>query len=194
MGFNSANSLNHAMMVCHLSSGKPNVTIFTNGPCPDDPATKEAINAARFAGCVFDERIIIKLTRAPVEEKGVDVHLQDGESTRMGFLVDKPPTHPVGQQMLVDGLSVEIVPTMFGSCLKRNEPFGETTVKGCFVAGDAGTPMTQVTIAVAQGVMAAGGVSAQLCAEEGERALASVKKVAIDQVKFAEDDTTQCVK
>ena len=193
IGFSSANHLNHAMMVCHLSGDKPNVTIFTNGPFTEDSATKEAMNAARSAGCVFDERIIVKLIRAPNEEKGVDVHFRDGRSTRMGFLVDKPPMEPVGQQMMVDGLGVEVVPTMFGCCLKRNEPFGETSVKGCFVAGDAGTPMTQVTIAVAQGVAVAGGVSAQLCAEEGERALARVKRVGIDKIEVSEKDTTQRV-
>lgn len=194
MDFSSANHLNHAMMICHLSGDKPNVRIFTNGPLSEDPAIKEAMNAAQSAGCVLDERVIVKLTRAPEEEKGVDVHFNDGGSVHMGFLVDKPPTHPVGQQMMVDGLGVEIVPTMFGSCLKRNEPFGETSVKGCFVAGDAGTPMTQVTIAVAQGVGAAGGVSAQLCAEEGERALARVKRVPPEEIEVTEKDTTQCLK
>ena len=181
-------------MVCHLSGDKPNVTIFTNGAHPEDTETKDAIAAARLAGCVLDSRIIDKLTRAPNDEKGVDIHFKTGGSKRMGFLVDKPPISPVGQEMLVDGLEVEIIPTMFGSCLKRNEPFGETSVKGCFVAGDAGTPMTQVTIAVSQGVMAAAGISAQLCAEAGEKALASVKQVAVDEVEIAEEDATQCVK
>ncbi len=194
MGFSSAAHLNHAMMVCHLSGDKPNVTIFTNGLVSEDPALKEAMNAARSAGCVVDERTIIKLTRALNGEKGVDVHFEDGESKRIGFLVDKPPTKPVGEQMLVDGLGVEIVPTKFGSCLKRNEPFGETSVNGCFVAGDAGTPLTQVTFAVANGVAVAGGVSAQLCAEEAERALAAVQQIDVSEVEVLTKDTTQCLK
>lgn len=195
MGFSSPTHLNHAMMIRHLSGDKPNVTIFTNGPSPKDPATKEAMNAARFAGCAFDDRPITKLTRAPSkEQKGVDIHFSDGASVTMGFLVDKPPMEPVGHKMIVDGLGLETVSHMFGSCLKRNEPFGETSVKGCFVAGDAGSPMTHVTVAVAQGVAVAGGVSAQLCAEEGERALARVKDVRVDDVEVAERDTTLCVK
>ena len=147
-------------MICHLSGKKSNVTIFTNGPSSENPATKEALSAARSAGCVFDERLVVKLTRAPNEEQGVDVHFKDGRSLRTGFLVDKPPTEPVGQRMLVEGLGAEIIPSIFGHCVQRNEPFGETNVKGCFVAGDAGTPMVQFTIAVAQGVMAAGGIPA----------------------------------
>ena len=195
MGFSSPNHLNHAMMVCHLSGDKPNVTIFTNGSSPEDPATKEAMKAAQSAGCVFDDRLITKLTPTPSEEqKGVDIHFSNGESVKMGFLVDKPPMGPVGHKMLADGLGLETVSHMFGSCLKRNEPFGETSVKGCFVAGDAGTPMTHVTVAVSQGVAVAGGISAQLCAEEGERALARVKNVRVDDVEVAERDTTLCVK
>ena len=193
MGFTS-NHLSHAMMISHLSGDKPNVTIFINGPSPQDPATKEAMSAARSAGCVFDDRKILKFSRAPNEDEGLDVHFKDGGSVRVGFLVDKPPVNPVGEKMMVDGLGVEIVPSMFGTCLKRNEPFGETNVRGCFVAGDAGSPMTHVTVAVAQGVAVAGGVSAQLCAEEGEKALARVKDMAIDKVNVAEEDTTQCAK
>ena len=196
LGFPSANHLTHAMMVCHLSGGdKPNVTIFTNGSAPTDPATKEAMDAARSAGCVIDERVIQKLIRAPNEQTGLDIHFQNNSSSlRMGFLLDKPPTHPVAQEILIHGLGIEIVPAMFGTCVKRTEPFGETNIKGCFVAGDAGSPMTQVTLAVAQGVMAAGGISAQLCAEEGERVLAGVKKVGVEEVEVQEGDGTQCVK
>ena len=190
MGFTPANGLNIAVMICHMSGIKPKVTIFTNGPLPEDRETREAMQAAQSIGCVFDERTIVKLTRAPGWEVGVDIHFGDGESVRMGFLVDKPTVEPVGQQMIVDGLGIEIVSTMFGSCLKRNEPFGETNFKGCFVAGDAGTPMTQMSIALAQGVTVASGVSAQLCAEEGERALTRVKNVCNDEVQVAEPDTT----
>lgn len=79
---------------------------------------------------------------------------------------------------MVDGLGMEIIRTMFGSYFKMNEPFGETNVKSCFFAGDTGTPMTQITIAVAHGVAVADGVSAQLCAEKGERVLTRDKTSA----------------
>ncbi|KAF6220367.1 hypothetical protein HO133_003499 [Letharia lupina] len=130
------------------------------------PALKEAMDAAQSTGYIFDERIIIELTRTPNEQKKV----------------------------MVDGLGMEIIRTMFGSYFKMNEPFGETSVKSCFVAGDTGTPMTQITIAVAHGVAVADGVSAQLCAEEGERVLTRDKNVSIDEVDVAEKHTTQCMK
>ena len=134
------------------------------------------MKAAQSTGCVFDERKVAKPTRAPNKEKGVDVRLGDGGEAPVRFLINKSPMEPVGQQMTVDGLRVEIVPNMFGSCLQRNEPFGETSVKGYFVAGDAGAPMIEVTFAIAHGVAVAGGVSAQQCAEEGEWSWRESKK------------------
>lgn len=59
------------MMVCHLSGDEPNVTIFTNGPSSEDPALKEAVDAAQSTGYIFDERIITELTRTPNEQKKV---------------------------------------------------------------------------------------------------------------------------
>lgn len=59
------------MMVCYLSGDKPNVTVFTNGPSSGDPALKEAMDAAQSTGYIFDERIIIELTRTANEQKKV---------------------------------------------------------------------------------------------------------------------------
>ncbi|KAL2046710.1 hypothetical protein ABVK25_011624 [Lepraria finkii] len=177
IGFPPAAQFSHVMMVCHLSGEKPNVTIFTNGPFGSDPALREAAKAAELAGCVFEESKIVKLDRLPDGQIGVDVRLEDGTVRRMGFLQDKPPTEAVGERMLVDGLEVEIAKDALGSFIKRSEPFGETNVKGCFVVGDAGTSLKQVTVAVSQGILGAAGVSMQLCAAEAERALASVKQI-----------------
>ena len=156
----------------------PNVTIFTNGALANDPEMKEAVNAAKGVGCIFETRKIAKFQRAPEGEIGLDVCLEDGERVRMGFLTDKPPTVPVGQKMLVEGLGVEVVSDPLGSFIKRvAEPFGETSVKGCFAPGDMGTNMKQVTTAMLHGAMASGGISMQLCAEAAELALAKVREV-----------------
>ena len=188
IGFPSAATLGHVMMVCHLSGEKPNVTIFTNGPLGSDPALREAAKAAELAGCVFEERKIVKLDRLPDGQIGVDVRLEDGTVRRMGFLQDKPPTEAVGERMLVDGLEVEIAKDALGSFIKRSEPFGETNVKGCFVVGDAGTSLKQVTVAVSQGILGAVGVSMQVCAAEAERALASVKQIEAEEVDVEKGD------
>ncbi|CAF9943445.1 MAG: hypothetical protein ALECFALPRED_000363 [Alectoria fallacina] len=129
-------------MACNLGGDKPNVTTLINGSLSEGPALQETMKAAQSTGCILDERKVAKLTRAPNEDKGVGVRFGDGGEAPVRFLIDKSPMEPVGQQMTVDGLRVEIVPNMFGSCLKRNEPFGETSVKGYFVTGDAGALMT----------------------------------------------------
>ena len=193
MGFSSAAHLPHAMMIAHLSGDKSKVTFFTNGPLSTDSSLQEAVRAAKSVGCVFETRKIIKLDRAQDPAVGMDIQLEDGERKRVGFLVDKPPTEPVGAKMLVDGLGIEISSDWMGSFIKRSEPFGETSCKGCFVAGDAGTSMKQITTAVSQGVGVAGGISMRLCAEEGEQALARVKGTRREEFKLEENDPTNCV-
>ena len=176
MGFHSPAHLSHALMVCHMSGTSPNVTIFTNGPLQSDPSLQEAAAAAKLAGCKFEYRKIRKLSRAPENEIGIDVHLEENHIIRLGFLADKPPTVAAGEQMLVDGLGIEIDRDWMGSFIKRvKEPFGETNVKGAFAPGDAGTNMKQTTTAVTHGVFAAVGVVQQLCGESAEELLKLVR-------------------
>jgi hypothetical protein len=164
------------MIVCHLSDGRLNITIFTNGSLGSDPALREAAKAAELAGCVFEERRILKFDRLPDGQVGVNVRLEDGSVRRMGFLADKPPTEVVGERMLVDGLGVEIARDALGSFFKRSEPFGETNVKGCFIIGDAGTSLKQIAVAVSHGMLGAVGVSMQICAAEAEKALVHLRQ------------------
>ena len=53
------------MLVCHLSGGRPNITIFTNGPLGSDPALREDAKAVELAGCVFEERRFVEFDRLP---------------------------------------------------------------------------------------------------------------------------------
>ena len=164
-------------MASNMSSGDSKVTVFTNGPVSTDKPMQEAVTAAERAGCRFEQRKVKKLSRLSKGETGLDVHLEDGEKVRLGFLFDRPPTAIAGEEMLVDGLGVEIERNWMGSVIKRvGEPFGETNVKGCFVAGDAGTNMKAVAVAMAQGGLAAAGAVLQLCAEQAEELLESVRR------------------
>ena len=181
-------------MLVHLSgAANPNVTIFTNGARGDSPELQEAVKAAKFAGCVLESRKIARLQQASDGQIGLDVCFDDNEKVHLGFLVDKPPTVPVGEKMLVEGLGVEVGTDLFGSFIKRGEPFGETNVKGCFAAGDVGTSMKQVTTAMLHGGFAGAGISLQLCAEAGEFALSKVKKVNQKDVEVKNVDATSCV-
>lgn len=196
LGFPSPKHLTFAMMMVHMSgAAKPRVTVFTNGQLADDPETREAVSAAEGAGCIFERREIAKLQRAGQGEIGLDVCLVDGERVRMGFLADKPPTVPTGQEMLVEGLGVEVGSDPMGSFIKRvAEPFGETSVKGCFAAGDMGTNAKQVTTAMLQGVMAGAGIATQLCTEAADLAISKARKGAQKEAEVEVVDTTLCVK
>lgn len=186
MGFASPAMLSHALMVCNMSTGgdptrRPNLTIFTNGPLPtdQDKPLADAVSAAEFAGCKFEYRKVVKLTRLPAgdDERGLDIHLADGDTIRLGFLADRPPTAVAGEQMLLDGLpGLEIERDWMGSYIKRvNEPFGETSIKGVFAPGDSGTNLKQVTVAMTQGTLAAVGVVQQVCGAQAEELLETVR-------------------
>lgn len=153
---------------------------------------REVLAAVRAHGCVLEHRQVVRLSRVQSPESGVEVVFSDGESGRFGFLLAKPPTQPVGENMIVDNLGVEVVKNMFGTDFKRNEVFGESNVKGVFVAGDAGTMMKAVTVACASGCLVGGAISSQLCTEEGEEAMARVKGASVSDVTVEARDATGC--
>lgn len=150
--------------------GCPEVAILSNGPMDVgsvDEATRRALDIAKAKGATIDQRRIRKLVHLP-DGEGIGVEFEVGDSVKIGFLQHTPPT-AIRAPELAEGLGVEIVPdVMGGRMLKRSEPFGETNVKGVFVAGDVGTLMKQFTFAMAQGVSAGGGVCIQLGQEEDE--------------------------
>lgn len=98
---------------------------------------------------MIEERKIRRLETAG--HCGVNVVLEDGEKVYMGFLVHKPATMLVAED-LVNQLGIETEQNAMATMIKRVEPWGATNVEGVFVAGDAGTFMTAVTIAMAQAV------------------------------------------
>ena len=179
------------MMASHLAGDPSKATIFTDF-VKEDPKTLEVLNAVASHGCLHESRKIARICRAQSPRVGVDVIFVDGETRSFGFLLDKPPTKPAGQEMIVDGLGVELVENMFGTDFKRNELSGESNVKGVFVAGDAGTPMKAVMFACASGSLAGGAISSQLCTEEGEAALAHARDVNPRDIEVEVGDSTGC--
>jgi len=178
-----------ASRIPDLSKPTPSsVTVFTNGPLnpnPDD-ATIVKLETIKALGIPIDERPIKRLIPSQFsdnEEGGVTVVLENPDGTfsdvHLGFLADKLSTIPVGQH-LIDQLGIETTTQGWATFIKNSPPFGSTNVKGVFVAGDAGTQMTQVTGAMYSGVCAAGGI-VHLCIQEEEQialALYRAKKFA----------------
>jgi gliotoxin/aspirochlorine biosynthesis thioredoxin reductase len=137
---------------------------------------ESTLAVSRASGYIVDERHIACLEPANDENgnDGVDVVFTNGERTFVGFLVHKPRTVLVSSA-LIEALGVEVVKESSGTVAKKNKPFNESNVRGVFIAGDAGTSVKQVTIAMAAGTLAAMGVTFQLGAEEGDRALRDTK-------------------
>lgn len=152
-----------------MQFGCESVTIFRNGSKERlDNGTEKALRVAKMKGAKVDDRRISRLVHDPNQE-GLQVVFEDGDSTLLGFLGHQPPTEVVAPD-LIEGLGVKILRDgRNGTLVKRNEPFGETNVKGVFVAGDAGTALKQFTTATMHGTFAGAGVAFQLGQEEEER-------------------------
>jgi len=144
-----AHAAQMAKLLVTESSGPP--TIFSNGPIPDTEAMLKALESVRALGCKIETGKIARLVPAESPEVGVTVQLENGRSTHLGFLTDKPPT-VLASRDLIDqlGLEVESHPLM-GENVKDLELGGTTKVPGVFVVGDAGTPMKAVANAISSG-------------------------------------------
>ena len=142
--------------------GVPKITILGNGPLNlEDENQRKALEVTKARGTVVDKRRIRRLVHLP-DEEGIEIQFEDGESERVGFLQHSPPTEVVGANLARD-LGVEVLDDgRGGTQLKRNEPFGETNINGVFAAGDAGTLLKQVTIAMQQGTGAGAAIAMQL--------------------------------
>ncbi|KAK5157638.1 hypothetical protein LTR04_005378 [Oleoguttula sp. CCFEE 6159] len=111
------------------------------------------------------------------------IHQTDSRA-RVTFLVHKPPTGVVAADLVIE-LGVDIIEGP-DSLVKRNDPFGETNVKGVFVAGDAGTLLKQIMGHMAQGATADAVIHIQLCQQEIERVMANLKSMEVEDVKVKE--------
>lgn len=76
--------------------------------------------------------------------------------------MDKPRTEVVGRDKIVEELGVEVIHDATSTNLQRSDPFGESNIKGVFVAGDAGAVLKQVAPATIIGVAVAVGISFRL--------------------------------
>ena len=173
-----------------MSGPSPKVTIFTDGGLSEQVSVQDSIKIAQARGCIIETRPIFRLAPAKDGETGVDVVFVDGEKQRVGFLLDKPRTDLVGRRM-IKSFGVEYSKDVAqGRVVKRTEPFGETNVHGVFVVGDAGVQVKHVTNAAYTGIAAAGGISMQLATEEGERSLANVKGLKVEDVQLEVGEAT----
>lgn len=136
------------------------VTIYTNGNTALLEATEARLNSSKI---LFDNR---RITRFQLHADGpaVDITFEDGTSKTEGFVASHPnvvPSAPFAEQ-----LGLERLPS---GEVNVSGPFNQTSVEGCFAAGDGATPMKTAVQATQMGVFAGAGMATQLQAELEEK-------------------------
>jgi hypothetical protein len=142
----------HLAQMMHLlvtpTSGP--VTVFTDGPVPEDEAMKAAMEKVDALQCNIETEKILRLVPIPEPDMGVRVVLEGGKEYIMGYLAHKPRTVLAGLDMITQlGVEIEDDPIL-GQSVKVDQLFS-TNVRGLFIAGDAATPMKVVANAMGSG-------------------------------------------
>ncbi|KAF7551190.1 hypothetical protein G7Z17_g5194 [Cylindrodendrum hubeiense] len=129
------------------------VTVYTNDNEQLHASLQGKLQSSKIH---FDNR---KIARFQLKDGGpeVTIHFEDGTTKTEGFIANHPS---IAQKApFVDELGLERLPS---GDIKVDEPFFETSVKGCFAAGDAATMKKAVVQAQAMGAFAAAGIVTQL--------------------------------
>ncbi|KAG9230928.1 thioredoxin reductase glit-like protein [Amylocarpus encephaloides] len=133
------------------------VTIFTNGSSDVFAALVGALGDSAIFN--VDKRVITRVSRA--KEDGILVEFDDGSHQVESFLAHVPMSCPRGP--FVEQLQLKTCPPM--GDLEVSQPFLQTSQRGIFAAGDNMIMAKAMTIAVANGAIAANSASSQLQAE-----------------------------
>lgn len=153
-----------------------NVTFFSNGPVDSSsPTTTKFLETLAAHHIDLEQRSIIRLESSTSPNKeGLYVHLRNPDTTTsriyMGFLYHKPRTAPSCPE-LIEQLGLEVEHGPFGDYVKTAPPMNSTNISGVFACGDAGTMMTQSTVAMASGNAAAAAVAHYVAELDDEIAL-----------------------
>ncbi|KAI1381677.1 FAD/NAD(P)-binding domain-containing protein [Hypoxylon crocopeplum] len=131
------------------------VTIYTNGDTSKIDAFQAEIGPT--APFTVDSRRITKFVLGP-DQLGIKIHFEDGTTKDEAFLGHKPVSK-LKSDFLAKQLGLEITPK---GDLKVSPPFGETSLKGCFAAGDNSSSLKTIPLAVNGGANSAAGVASHV--------------------------------
>ncbi|XDG05271.1 hypothetical protein ABKA04_004886 [Annulohypoxylon sp. FPYF3050] len=131
------------------------VTIYTNGDTSKIDDFKAAIGPT--APFTVDGRRITKFALGP-NQLGITITFEDGTTKDEAFLGHKPLSK-LKSDFLAKQLGLELTPQ---GDLKVSPPFGETTLSGCFAAGDNSSFLKTTPNAVNSGANSAAGVASHV--------------------------------
>lgn len=129
----------------------PSVTMYSNGPVSNAPEVSTAVVTAQARGCRLDTRSIRRMiNNGAGPANGITIEFENGPNVTLGMLLDKPPTVNRAQN-LIQQLGLITTPAASGGEVIVDHLFGESSLAGCFAAGDTAQLIKQVTIAMAAG-------------------------------------------
>ncbi|KAI2603682.1 FAD/NAD(P)-binding domain-containing protein [Hypoxylon sp. NC1633] len=131
------------------------ITIYTNGDASKIDDFQTAIGPT--APFTVDSRRITKFVLGP-NQHGITTHFEDGTTKDEAFLGHKPLSK-LKSDFLAKQLGLEITPQ---GDLKVNPPFGETSLTGCFAAGDNSSFLKTTSNAAFTGANSAAGVASHV--------------------------------
>jgi thioredoxin reductase len=184
-------------MLIALRLTQDKVTVFTNGEgVATDEAGQMRFEIAAARGVKFDHRPLKSISQNP-HGVGIQLNFQDGSNESIRMLMSTPPSVNRAAD-LISSLGLETLPGSDGHVVSKSM-MGESSLPGCFVAGDTSTAAKIVHIAMSSGkglskwtpgrycyellirssllgTLAGIGVAKQLAHEEGLKALKTMSR------------------
>lgn len=162
LGLQTPPDLDALLMAFQLT--KDTVTVFTNGNAASNGEVQRLYRIAAARGVTFDHRAIHSVSEIP-DAVGVQLNFQDGSHEHVRMLLSTPPSVNRAAN-LISALRLEN-PAGAGAHVISKTPMGETSLRGCFVAGDTSTPAKIIHVAMASGSLAGIGAAKQLAQDDG---------------------------
>ncbi|GLB01064.1 hypothetical protein AtubIFM57143_010441 [Aspergillus tubingensis] len=130
-------------------AGNQQLTIFTDGDIID--ANKEiqhALDIAAARGAKFDKREVTSVSENS-HTAGIRMHFSEGPDQDLRMLIHSPPNVNRGADIIAS-LGLETQPGPGGHVITKTA-MRETSLRGCFAAGDTSTSAKIVSVALATG-------------------------------------------
>ncbi|QKX53844.1 uncharacterized protein TRUGW13939_00924 [Talaromyces rugulosus] len=173
LGLQSLKDLGPLLMAFRLSGGR--ITVFTNGEAPNGGDAQRAHDLAAARGAQFDHRVLESVSENPAVV-GVEMHFLEGPMTHVRMLLHSPPSTNRASK-LIKSLGIETHSGPDGHIVTKTS-FYETSLRGCFAAGDTASGAKVISVATATaaadadcpGTLAGIGAAKQLAFDEAIKA------------------------
>ncbi|KAL5048555.1 hypothetical protein BDW71DRAFT_195859 [Aspergillus fruticulosus] len=146
-------------------AGNQQLTVFTDGAIFDaNKELQQALDIAAARGVKIDERKVTSITENP-HTVGIRMHFSEGPDQDPRMLLHSPPNVNRAADIIAS-LGLETQPGPDGHVITKTA-MRETSLRGCFAAGDTSTSAKIISVALATGSLAGMGAAKQLALDDG---------------------------